>query len=82
LHETIRTTSGFFAEARTLKSAFDELQRTEPTLPDEPLATDEAGSIAVSLAELEYIEGYANHAGNIISKAFDARIKLHKIIEG
>jgi hypothetical protein len=69
--------------ARALRGAVDELQRAEATLPGEPLATDEeAGSMTVSLAELEYIEGYANSAGNIISKAFDARIKLHKIIEG
>jgi hypothetical protein len=47
------------------------------------LATDEeAGSIAVSLAELEYIEGYANHAGNIISKAFDSKDQIAQIIEG
>ena len=38
--------------------------------------------MTVSLGELEYIEGYVNSAGNIISKAFDARVKLNKIIEG
>jgi Domain of unknown function (DUF4157) len=69
--------------ARALRGAVDELQRAEAALPGEPLATEEeAGSMVVSLAELEYIEAYANSAGNIISKAFDARLKLHTILEG
>ena len=43
---------------------------------------EEAPSMTVSLGELEYIEGYVTSAGNVISKAFDARVKLNKIIEG
>ena len=69
--------------ARALRGAVDELQRAEAALPGEPLASgEEAPSMTVSLGELEYIEGYVNSAGNIISKAFDARVKLNKIIEG
>jgi Domain of unknown function (DUF4157) len=68
--------------ARALRGAVDALQRAEAALPGEPLDTSEEAPFAVSLAELEYIEGYANRAGNIISEAFDARVKLHKIIEG
>lgn len=69
--------------ARALRGAVDELQRAEAALPGEPLASgEEAPSMTVSLAELEYIEGYVNSAGNVISKAFDARVKLNKIIEG
>ena len=69
--------------ARALRGAVNELRSAEATLPGEPLATDEeAPSVSVSLGELEYIEAYATSAGNIISKAFDARLKLNKIIEG
>ena len=69
--------------ARALRGAVNELQRAEAALPGEPLATDEeARSVSVSLGELEYIDAYATSAGNIISKAFDARVKLNKIIEG
>ena len=69
--------------ARALRGAVDELQRAEAALPGEPLASgEEAPSMTVSLGELEYIEGYVNSAGNVISKAFDARLKLNKIIEG
>ena len=69
--------------ARALRGAVNELQSAEAALPGEPLATDEeAPSVSVTLAELEYIDAYANSAGNIISKAFDARLKLTKIIEG
>jgi hypothetical protein len=69
--------------ARALRGAVDELRSAEAALPGEPLATDEeAPSVSVSLGELEYIEAYATSAGNIISKAFDARLKLNKIIEG
>ena len=69
--------------ARALRGAVNELQSAEAALPGEPLATDEeAPSVSVTLAELEYIDAYANSAGNIISKAFDARLKLNKIIEG
>ena len=69
--------------ARALRGTVNELQSAEAALPGEPLATDEeAPSVSVTLAELEYIDAYANSAGNIISKAFDARLKLNKIIEG
>jgi Domain of unknown function (DUF4157) len=69
--------------ARALRGAVSELQSAESALPGEPLATDEeAPSVSVSLGELEYIDAYATSAGNIISKAFDARVKLNKIIEG
>ena len=69
--------------ARALRGAVNELQSAEAALPGEPLATDEeAPSVSVSLGELEYIDAYATSAGNIISKAFDARLKLNKIIEG
>ena len=69
--------------ARALRGAVSELQRAEAALPGEPLATDEeARSVSVSLGELEYIEAYVTSAGNIISKAFDARVKLNKIIQG
>jgi hypothetical protein len=69
--------------ARALRGAVNELQSAEAALPGEPLATDEeAPSVSVSLGELEYIEAYATSGGNIISKAFDARLKLNKIIEG
>jgi hypothetical protein len=69
--------------ARALRGAVNELQRVEARLPGEPLATGgETSSFVVSTGELEYIEAYAASAGNIISKAFDARVKLNKIIEG
>ena len=69
--------------ARALRGAVNELQSAEAALPSEPLATDEqAPSVSVSLGELEYIDAYATSAGNIISKAFDARVKLDKIIQG
>jgi hypothetical protein len=69
--------------ARALRGAVNELQRAEAALPGEPLATGgESSSFVVSTGELEYIEAYAGSAGNIISKAFDARVKLIKIIEG
>ena len=38
--------------------------------------------MTVSLGELNISMRYANSAGNVISKAFDARVKLNKIIEG
>jgi Domain of unknown function (DUF4157) len=69
--------------ARALRGAVNELQRAEAALPGEPLeAGGETSSFVVSTRELEYIEAYAASAGNIVSKAFDARVKLIKIIEG
>jgi hypothetical protein len=68
--------------ARALRDAVNALQRAEAALPGEPLATGEDTPFAVSLGELEYVDAYAHSAGNIVSKAFDARVKLIKIIEG
>ena len=69
--------------ARALRGAVSELRRVEAALPNEPLATgEEAPSVVISAGELEYLEAYANSAGNIVSKAFDARVKLNKIIQG
>jgi uncharacterized protein DUF4157 len=69
--------------ARALRGAVNELQRAEAALPGEPLeAGGETSSFVVSTRELEYIEAYAASAGNIVSKAFDARVKLIKTIEG
>jgi hypothetical protein len=68
--------------AHALRSAVNELQRAEAALPDvsELLAAGE--SMAISDRELEDIDVYRSSAGNIISKAFDVRVKLNKIIEG
>ena len=68
--------------ARSLRTAVNALQSAEAALPAEPLATGEDAPFAVSLGELEYVDAYAHSAGNIVSKAFDARVKLIKIIEG
>ena len=68
--------------ARALRDAVNALQRAEAALPGEPLATGEDAPVAVSLGELEYVDAYAHSAANIVSKAFDARVKLIKIIEG
>jgi hypothetical protein len=71
--------------ARALRDAVNELQRAEAALPEvmELLETGEQiPSVIVGVSELEYIDAYATSAGNIVSKAFDARVKLIKIIEG
>ena len=69
--------------ARALRGAVNEFQRVEAALPGEPLATgDEAPSVSVSMRELEYLAAYAESAGSIVSKSFDARVKLNKIIQG
>ena len=71
--------------ARALRGAVNELQRAEAKLPEvaELLATgEESPSLVVSIGELEYIDASATSAGNIVGKAFDARVKLNKIIEG
>ena len=68
--------------ARALRNAVNTLQTAEAALPGEPLATGEDAPIAVSLGELEYVDAYAHSASNIVSKAFDAKVKLIKIIEG
>jgi hypothetical protein len=82
-NELLSHVEEFEKGARALRGAVNELQRAEAALPGEPLATGgETSSFVVSTGELEYIEAYATSAGNIISKAFDARVKLNKIIEG
>jgi hypothetical protein len=67
--------------ARELRKAVNALQRAEAALP-EVTKFLETGQGFVSLGELEYIEAYRNSAGNIVSKAFDARLELNKIIAG
>jgi hypothetical protein len=67
--------------ARELRKGVNALQRAEAALP-EVTKFLETGQGFVSLGELEYIEAYANSAGNLVSKAFDARVKLNNIIAG
>jgi hypothetical protein len=68
--------------ARALRTAVNALRSAEAALPGEPLATGDDAAFAVGLGELEYVDAYAHSAANIVSKAFDARVKLIKIIEG
>jgi exonuclease VII small subunit len=67
--------------ARALRDAVNKLQRAEAALPEVTELLAESVSV-ISVSELEYVEAYANSAGNIVSKAFDARVKLNKIING
>jgi len=71
--------------ARALRNAVNELQRAEAALPEVTTLIEtgeQSASVIVSVGELEYIEVYANSAASIVGKAFDARVKLNKIIIG
>jgi hypothetical protein len=68
--------------ARELRKGVNALQRAEAALPEVTKFLETGTSFAVSIDELEYIEAYANSAGNLVSKAFDARVKLNNIIAG
>ena len=70
--------------ARQLRGAVNKLQKAEAALPTvwEILPTGEQAASTVSLRELEHINAYATRASNIVSEAFDAKVKLNKIING
>jgi hypothetical protein len=71
--------------ARQLRGAVNKLQGAEAALPSvwKILPTGEqAASAMISMAELERVNAYATRAGSIVSEAFDARVRLTKIING
>jgi hypothetical protein len=71
--------------ARQLRGAVNKLQGAEAALPTvwQILPTGEQGApTMVSLGELEHINAYATRASSIVGEAFDARVRLNKIING
>src|SRR5262249_35429580 len=71
--------------ARQLRGAVNKLQAAEARLPSvwQILPTgDQAASAMISLPELERVNAYAPRAGSIVGEAFDARVRLTKIING
>jgi hypothetical protein len=71
--------------ARQLRGAVDKLQGAEAGLPTVwkiVPSGDQAASVMISLGELERIDAYATRAGSIVSEAFDASVRLNKIIKG
>ncbi|MBV8900942.1 MAG: DUF4157 domain-containing protein [Verrucomicrobia bacterium] len=72
----------FETGARKLREAVNAQRNAEADLPPEPITTDEQGPVVVSLDELEFVDKYSTAAARITSDAFDARVKLNKIIEG
>jgi hypothetical protein len=75
----------FEHDARALREAVNNLQTAESGLAPvtELLQADEqAPSVLVTFEELENIDAYADSAGIIVSYAFDADVKLNRVISG
>ena len=71
----------FESGARELKQVVDNLRAAESSLPSEPLQSDSTDP-RLTPEELTYLSAYYRAAASIVSDAWDAKVKLNRIIMG